>query len=144
LVQGAAHLPAPLSPGRHHDRAQRLNSEVATRRADDLAGEASAQSLGRHSLLNRLDEAVSWYEGSLEPNAGLGLENRVARTHMNLGAIYSDSGQLEQAVRHLQRGLGLELAEEIGDQLTIARVLQGIPGPLQAPGRSGAGAGRRM
>jgi DNA-binding SARP family transcriptional activator len=97
-----------------HQRAEtmielnRLNWEIATRRDDDLGAAASAQSLGiGYSLLNRLDEAVSWYTRTLELNERLGLENRVARTHMNLGAIYSDSGQLEQAVHHLQWGLAI-------------------------------------
>lgn len=61
---------------------------------------------------NQNDSAIEYYERSLLLNENLGNENGVAMLHNNLGMLYSDIRNFEQALLHFDKTLAARRAEK--------------------------------
>lgn len=76
------------------------------------------------TLLGRSDEALAQFRAMLALAYRLDLKAKGGASHNRIGRLYRDSGNLEEAMRHL--GTGLALFESAGDERGIASSLDDI------------------
>ncbi len=61
---------------------------------------------------NHFETSAEYYTKSLELNRRLGNENGMAGININLGMIYSDLGEYEKSVEHLQQAVAVRRADK--------------------------------
>jgi tetratricopeptide (TPR) repeat protein len=89
--------------------------QVYTREAFPSDWATTGNNLGlAYASLGKADQAITFYERSLEIARRIGDKSREGNILSNLGLVYAQSGETSQAIEFYERALAI--AKEIGDQ----------------------------